>query len=78
MRYLISVALFTLFSGCSNFTINAPICDEIGSEPNSQNIPKECRTYNEQEADKAFNKEKQNQQSDLDEIIEFQKEQKEK
>ena len=52
-KILLPLALF--LGGCSNFTINAAMCDKIASEPGST-IPQECRNYSEKEADKAFNK----------------------
>jgi len=73
------VALFTallLFSGCANFTINGTMCDQIASEPNTQQIPQECRKYNEKEAQKAFFNEKKKSKTDVDDIIEFNKEEK--
>lgn len=54
MYKLILVSAFVL-SGCTHFTINTTMCDEIALQP-GQVIPKECRNYNEKEADKAFNK----------------------
>ena len=58
MYKLVLVFLFSsFFIGCSNFTINATMCDEIKVDPLAT-IPKECRKYSEEEAEKAFNKEK--------------------
>ena len=51
----ITVASLVLLSGCSYFTINATICDEIASDPNAI-VPQECQIYDEKKADKAFNK----------------------
>ena len=53
--YKIVIILAFIMSGCSNFTINATMCEQIASEPNAV-MPQECRDYNEKEADKAFNK----------------------
>jgi len=53
-------------------TFNASICDKIASEPNAV-IPKECRNYLEEEAQKAFDNTKHKQQSSDDDIIEFNK-----
>jgi len=53
--YKLLLPLALLFSGCSHFTINATMCDNIASEP-GVTIPQECRNYDEKEADKAFNK----------------------
>ena len=67
------------FTGCSNFTINGTLCDQIQSEPNTQNIPQQCRKYDEKEAEKAFfNKKKDKNANDVDDVIEFQKEKEEK
>ena len=44
-------------SGCSNITFNATMCDQIASDPHAT-VPQECRNYSEKEAEKAFNKTK--------------------
>jgi hypothetical protein len=69
--YILTVLLF---SGCSHFTFNAPMCDQLASDPHAT-IPAECRNYNEKEAEKAFNKTKDSKQSVDEDIIKFQKEQ---
>ena len=52
-KYLF-LPLFLLLSGCSHFTVNATSCDDLmRNDPNSQNIPSECRDYNEKEADQS-------------------------
>ena len=54
-KYLLAtIPLF--FSGCY-FTFNAAMCDQLASDPNAV-MPEECRNYNEDEADKAFFKNK--------------------
>ena len=53
--YKILLPMVLLLGGCSNFTVNATMCDQIASEPNAV-VPQECRDYSEKEADKAFNK----------------------
>lgn len=53
--YKILLPMALLLTGCANFTVNGTLCDQIASEPGAI-IPKECRAYNEQEAEKAFNK----------------------
>ncbi|MDD2566467.1 MAG: hypothetical protein PHI89_00950 [Thiovulaceae bacterium] len=65
-----------VLGGCSYFTFNAPMCDQIASDPHAT-VPKECRNYNEEEAAKAFDntKHKQNK-DDIEQIIEFNKENK--
>ncbi len=42
------------FTGCSYFTFNASMCDQIASDPHAT-VPKECRNYVEEDAEKAFN-----------------------
>jgi hypothetical protein len=49
------------------------MCDQIAQDPNAQ-IPQECRDYNEEEAEKAFNKTKNQTTSEDEDIIKFQKE----
>jgi uncharacterized protein YcfL len=52
-KYLLLPFLF-LLSGCSHFSVNASHCDDIMmNDPNTQNIPSECRDYNENDADKS-------------------------
>ncbi|WP_294963704.1 hypothetical protein [Sulfurimonas sp.] len=70
--YKYFLAILLMFSGCSNFTINATMCDQIASEPNAI-IPQECRAYDEKEAQKAFDKIKTKVESKED-IVEFNKE----
>ncbi|MEA1982972.1 MAG: hypothetical protein U9N39_05450 [Campylobacterota bacterium] len=53
--YKILLPMALLLSGCSHFTINATMCDQIASEPNAL-MPQECRDYSEKDADQAFNK----------------------
>ena len=79
MKTLLLLAMLASFWGCANFTINGTICDQINSEPNTQQIPKECRKYNEKEAEKAFfNKKKEKEsKADVDDVIEFNKKEKE-
>jgi len=78
MKYsLLYSILFSLtFSGCY-FTFNAAMCDKIASDPNAQ-IPQECRDYNEEEADKAFNQTKHKSTSEDADIIKFQQEEEDK
>ncbi|MBL0708221.1 MAG: lipoprotein [Sulfurimonas sp.] len=70
-RYSLVLALVLAFvlSACSHFTLNASMCDSIASEPNAV-MPEECRNYNEEEADKAFNQTKHKQQSE-EETLEY-------
>ncbi len=72
--YKIVILIALSFSGCSYFTFNAAMCDQIASNPNT-GMPEECRNYNEKEADKAFHKVKnENKVSTQD--IEFDKDKK--
>lgn len=68
---LTSIVFAFILSGCSYFTFNATMCEQIASDPHAT-IPKECRVYNEEEAEKAFNKTKNNKLKD-DESVEFNK-----
>jgi len=51
---LLGSTLF-LMSGCSYFTFNAAMCEKIASDPNAV-VPEECQNYDEERADKAFNR----------------------
>ena len=53
--YKLLLALAFVLSGCANFTIGGTMCDQVGNEL-GMTASKECRNYNEAEADKAFNK----------------------
>jgi hypothetical protein len=53
--YKILIALMLVFSGCSYFTINATMCEQIASDPHAT-VPNECIDYNEKDAQKAFDK----------------------
>jgi hypothetical protein len=66
------LALLIFMSGCSNITFNATMCNEIASDPQAI-MPDECRIYNEEEAEKAFNKTQEKVES-KENIIEFNKE----
>ena len=63
------------FSGCANITINATMCDQIALDPTAT-MPDECRNYNEDEAQKAFDNTKHNQII-ADDDIKFTKDDKE-
>ena len=77
MKNILFLALLASFGGCANFTVNGTICDQIQPEPNTESIPKECRKYDEKEAEKAFFKNKK-KKPDVDDVIEFQKEKEKK
>ncbi|MEA3370463.1 MAG: hypothetical protein U9Q40_03920 [Campylobacterota bacterium] len=66
------IAIFAL-TGCSNMTFNATMCNEIASDPHAT-MPEECRNYSEEEAEKAFNKTQEKQES-KENIIKFSKDQ---
>ena len=69
-KYILVVGL--LFSGCSYFTFNATMCDKIASEHGD--MPKKCRNYSEEEAQKAFDKTKTGTSSSEKEDLKFDKE----
>ncbi len=66
-----SVVLMLMISGCSNITFNARMCEEIASDPHAV-MPKECRNYVEEDAQKAFDRTNQRQES-VDDDIKFNK-----
>ncbi|MCD6259829.1 MAG: hypothetical protein RBR54_11290 [Sulfurimonas sp.] len=68
IKVLLTGCVVLLLSGCSYFTINATMCDEIASDPHA-NVPKECRKYSEEDAQKAFDKADKKQSSE--EILKF-------
>lgn len=70
--YKYYLAIVLIFSGCSNITFNAAMCNQIASDPNAV-MPKECRNYNEEEAQKAFDKVKNKKEETTNDIVEFNK-----
>jgi hypothetical protein len=70
--YKTTIILAFMMSGCSYFTFNATMCDQIASDPNAV-VPQECKIYDEKKADKAFNK-VVNEKKVSDKDIEFHKE----
>ena len=64
-----------ILSGCSYFTFNASMCDQIASDPHAT-MPQECQDYDEKKADKAFNK-VVNDKKVADKDIKFDKEEEE-
>jgi len=52
-KYIFIVAF--VFTACSTVEFNAAMCDKIESEQ-TQQIREQCRDYNEEEAQKAFDK----------------------
>ena len=68
------VILMIAFMGCSSKTqYNAVICKELKKDPN-EILPKECKTYDEVEATKAFNKVQDEKKVSDKDIIEYKKE----
>ncbi|MEN8146581.1 MAG: hypothetical protein ABFR02_03090 [Campylobacterota bacterium] len=54
MKIYILIPLLLLMTGCSGISVNASNCDEImRNDPNTMNIPQECRDYKEEDADKS-------------------------
>lgn len=72
-KYILLSSL--LFSGCSYFEFNFAMCDQIANDPNAV-MPKECRNYNEKEAEKAFNKTKVKNSSEVEDALKVIKEEK--
>ena len=55
MIKLLVIPMMFMVNGCSYFTFNASMCDNIASDPQAT-MPQECQDYDEKKADKAFNK----------------------
>ena len=72
IKILLTMVVGIFLSGCSKFTINGTMCDRIASEPNAI-MPQECRAYNKEEAQKAFDKTRENKKVSKEDI-EFHKE----
>ncbi len=54
MKTYLLLPTLLLVTGCSYFSVNGTNCDQvILNDPNTQNIPQECRDYNTKEAEKA-------------------------
>lgn len=69
-KYILMVSF--LFSGCSHFEFNFAMCENIASEQNPEIIEK-CRNYNEEEAQKAFDKTKVKSSTEKEDVLEFKK-----
>ena len=65
------LVLAFVLAGCSNMEFNATMCNEIASDPHAT-MPEECRNYVEAEAQKAFDKTEDKQES-RENIIKFSK-----
>lgn len=74
MKYVIAIFGMLALIGCSQFTINASMCNEIASDPHAT-MPEECRAYVDEEAQKAFDNTIHNKGNSDEEIIKFQKSQ---
>ena len=69
-KYLL-IAIF-LFGGCSQFEFNVGMCDRDFTD--QQSIPQECRNYKEAEAQKAFDKVKNDSKLSDEELLKVKKE----
>ncbi len=74
-KYLIGVVF--IFGGCSNIEFSAAMCDKIASEPGAI-IPKECKRYSEEKAQKAFDKVNNEKLESKESIIKFKRKEDEK
>lgn len=72
-KYSVIVALF--LSGCSHFVFNVGMCENIGPNDDPSKI-EQCRNYNEEEAQKAFDNKKKGSSAVPEDVIEFKKEEK--
>ena len=72
----LSIITVLLLSGCSHFSFNATMCNQIASDPTAL-IPEECRIYNEDEAKKAFDNNQNRAKTSDEDTIEFNKNDKE-
>ena len=75
MKIFIIAISAVFLAGCSYFTINGSMCDQVMSDPNSMNIPKECKAYDEKKAKEAsvVKKDDEISKKEMDRIIEEQK-----
>jgi hypothetical protein len=77
-KSIVFIAIALIFSACSTKTeVNSVICEELQSDPN-QVVPKECKVYNETEAEKSYNKVKDKKKTSDNDAIEYTKENKDK
>lgn len=73
MRNIIFLIIaIAIFSGCSGVKVNATMCDQIASDPQTLMIPQECRPYLEKDAQKAFDNKKDESESLDADILKFQ------
>ena len=63
MWKIYAVAVMML-SGCSHFTINGTMCNQISNDPTNP-LPKECQRYDEKKAQKAFDSNQVNQKAEI-------------
>ena len=66
----IIVTIVLLFNGCSYFKFNATMCENIASDPTAT-LPPECIDYVEEDAQKAFENNKNSEEKSLNDTIEF-------
>lgn len=69
-RSIIFIVLSVVLAGCSHFSVNGMMCDQIASDPFAT-IPRECRNYNEEMAEIASRPKKEILSPD--EMISFEK-----
>ncbi len=55
MKYLLITSILLTLSSCSHFRFIPMACDNINSDPQA-NISEECRAYNQEKANKSFDK----------------------
>ncbi len=70
------IASLLLLTGCSHFTFNAAMCDQIASDPHAT-MPEECRNYMDEDAQKAFDNTRHERKDFQKDEVEFNKENKE-
>ena len=72
----ITIASLVFLVGCSYFTFNASMCEQIASDPHAI-MPEECRNYVEEEVQKAYDNTKHEKVESKEDLLEFNKEDKE-
>jgi len=72
----ITIASLVFLVGCSYFTFNASMCEQIASDPHAT-MPEECRNYVEEEAQKAYDNTKHEKVESKEDLLEFKKNDKE-
>ena len=54
MYKILGLIAIIFFSGCSGMKVTSTMCDKI--QQDAGEIPQECRNYNKEQANKAFDK----------------------